>query len=94
MDEVLKLWEGLGYYSRARNLHHAANQIVEKHKGIFPDNYAAVIQLKGIGKYTASAILSYAYALPYAAIDSNAIRIITRYFGIKEEVESLTAKIK
>jgi A/G-specific adenine glycosylase len=94
LDEVLKLWEGLGYYSRARNLHHAANQIVEKHKGIFPDNYAAVIQLKGIGKYTASAILSYAYALPYAAIDSNAIRIITRYFGIKEEVESLTAKNK
>jgi len=94
MDEVLKLWEGLGYYSRARNLHDAAQQIVEKYNGIFPDNYAAVIQLKGIGNYTASAILSYAFSLPYAAIDSNAIRIITRYYGITEAVENKSAKTK
>ena len=94
LDDVLKLWEGLGYYSRARNLHHAANEIVEKHKGIFPNNYAAIIELKGIGKYTASAILSYAYALPYAAIDSNVIRIITRYFGIEEDIESKSGKTK
>lgn len=94
LDDVLKLWEGLGYYSRARNLHHAANEIVEKHKGIFPNNYAAIIELKGIGKYTASAILSYAYALPYAAIDSNMIRIITRYFGIEEDIESKSGKTK
>lgn len=94
LDDVLKLWEGLGYYSRARNLHNAANEIVEKHKGIFPNNYAAIIELKGIGKYTASAILSYAYALPYAAIDSNMIRIITRYFGIEEDIESKSGKTK
>ncbi len=92
LDEILKLWEGLGYYSRARNLHHAANEIVEKYNGKFPDNYPEVIQLKGIGKYTASAILSYAFALPYAAIDSNAIRIITRYFGIIDETSSISAK--
>ena len=94
IDEVIKNWEGLGYYSRARNLHHAAKEIVHVHKGIFPDNYLVVIKLKGIGKYTASAILSYAFGLPYAAIDSNAIRIITRYYGIAESVQSLSGKNK
>ncbi len=93
-DEVMKLWEGLGYYSRARNLHFAAKTIVEKYNGVFPNTYNELISLKGIGNYTASAILSYAFSKPYAAVDSNMIRIITRYFGMYDDINSAEGKLK
>lgn len=82
IEEVLKHWEGLGYYSRARNLHHTAQIIVEKYNGIFPSNHADILSLKGIGPYTAAAIASFAYDLPYAVVDGNVIRVLSRYFGI------------
>jgi len=81
-DEVLKLWQGLGYYSRARNLHSAAKEICEKHNGIFPNSYKDIIKLKGIGTYTAAAIVSFSFDLPYAVVDGNVIRVLSRYFGV------------
>ncbi len=81
-DEILYLWQGLGYYSRARNLLRCAKIIVENHQGTFPDDYNALKKLPGIGDYTASAIISFAYNRPYPAIDGNIIRLISRLFGI------------
>ena len=78
-DEVLRAWQGLGYYSRARNLHHAAQQIVQR--GTFPNNYADLRQLKGVGDYTAAAIASMAFHQPHAAVDGNFYRVFARYFG-------------
>ncbi len=86
-DEVLKLWEGLGYYSRARNLHFSAKQIMEKHGGKFPKTYEEILNLKGVGPYTAAAIMSYAYGKKYAVVDGNVLRIISRYLGIQEPVD-------
>jgi A/G-specific adenine glycosylase len=83
-DQILAAWQGLGYYSRARNLHHTAQFIVEHYNGIFPKSYSQLLQLKGIGKYTAAAIASIAFNKPYAAVDGNAIRVLTRLFGIEE----------
>jgi A/G-specific adenine glycosylase len=80
-DEVLKDWEGLGYYSRARNLHFTAKQIVEKHQALFPTDYHEILALKGIGNYTAAAIASFAYDQPYAVVDGNVIRVLSRYIG-------------
>lgn len=93
-DTVLKLWEGLGYYSRARNLHSTAQTIVKNYKGKFPENYTDIRKLKGIGDYTAASIASYAFHLPYAVVDANVIRILTRIFGIDEPVHSLRTKNK
>ncbi len=87
-DHVLKLWQGLGYYSRARNLHYSAKYLVEKYKGIFPEDYKSILELKGIGKYTAAAIASIAFNIPSAAVDGNVQRVISRYFGIKSPVDS------
>lgn len=87
LDDILKLWEGLGYYSRARNMHAAAQTIVNKHDGQFPKTYKYILSLKGVGPYTAAAISSFAFKLPYAAVDGNAIRVISRYFGIMEAVD-------
>ncbi|MCX7743066.1 MAG: A/G-specific adenine glycosylase [Flavobacteriales bacterium] len=81
-EEVLKLWQGLGYYSRARNMHAAAREIVTTYGGMFPDNYSAIRSLKGVGDYTAAAISSFAFGLPYPVMDGNVIRVIARYFGI------------
>ena len=81
-DEILKLWQGLGYYSRARNLHSAAKEICEKHNGIFPNSYKDIIKLKGIGTYTAAAIVSFSFDLPHAVVDGNVIRVLSRYFGV------------
>lgn len=81
-DELLKYWEGLGYYSRARNLHIAAKSILKNHEGNFPSNYHDIRALKGVGDYTAAAVASIAYGLPYAAVDGNVIRVLSRYFGI------------
>lgn len=87
-QQVLKAWEGLGYYSRARNLHAASKMIVEEFDGKLPEEYDEIIKLKGIGPYTAAAITSIAFGKPNAVVDGNVIRVITRYFGIEEDVRS------
>ncbi len=79
-DEVMKMWEGLGYYSRARNLHAAAKVIHTEFKGIFPRDYEGIRSLKGVGPYTAAAIASFAYQLPYAVVDGNVYRLLSRFF--------------
>lgn len=94
LEEVLKAWEGLGYYSRARNLHQSAKFIVDNYQGVFPKSYQDVLALKGVGTYTAAAITSFAYGLPYAAVDGNVIRVITRFFGIKEAFDSSIGRKK
>lgn len=91
-EQVLKTWQGLGYYSRARNLHHTAKHIVENLNGIFPDNYADLLKLKGVGSYTAAAIASFAYEEPVAVLDGNVYRVLSRYFGIKTDISSHSAK--
>ncbi len=93
-DEVLKLWQGLGYYSRARNLHFTAKYIHTHLDNKFPRTYKEILKLKGIGPYTASAISSFAYDLPHASIDGNVIRVITRLFGIKESIDTRTTAKK
>jgi A/G-specific adenine glycosylase len=87
-DEVLKLWQGLGYYSRARNLHATAKNIYQNYNGNFPENYHEIIALKGIGPYTAAAIASIAFGLPFPALDGNIYRVLARYFGIFESPAS------
>ena len=89
-DEVLRLWEGLGYYSRARNLHAAARQIVAL--GAFPDTLADIRSLKGVGDYTAAAIGSIAFDLPAAVVDGNVYRVLSRYFGIETPIGTNAAK--
>lgn len=89
-DEVMQQWEGLGYYSRARNLHAAARQVVEC--GQFPDDYAAIRELKGVGDYTAAAIASFAYGLPHAVVDGNVYRVLSRYFGIDTPIDTTAGK--
>lgn len=91
-DEVLKLWEGLGYYSRARNLHFTAKDIRDNYGGVFPTAYEDILKLKGVGTYTAAAIASFAYDLPYAVLDGNVFRVLSRYFGIKEPIDTTTGK--
>jgi len=86
LQDVLHVWQGLGYYSRARNMQIAAQQIMQEYKGIFPCNYVEIRKLKGIGNYTAAAIASIAYKLPYPAVDGNVLRVITRIFGIYEDI--------
>jgi len=88
INDVLKLWEGLGYYSRAKNLHFAAKQIVHECNGKFPENREDILKLKGVGKYTASAIASFAFGGQYAVIDGNVKRIMARYFGINKAIDS------
>jgi len=90
--DVLKLWQGLGYYSRARNLHHTAKEIVKKFKGKFPDDEKQLRSLKGIGEYTAGAILSFAFEKKFPVADGNVIRLLSRYFGIDTPVDSQKAK--
>jgi A/G-specific adenine glycosylase len=87
-DEVLKYWQGLGYYSRARNLHKAAQQVVSRFGGKFPDQYADVLSLSGVGDYTAAAICSFAYNLPFAVVDGNVFRVLSRLFGIDTPIDS------
>jgi A/G-specific adenine glycosylase len=81
-EEVLKMWQGLGYYSRARNLHQCAKQIVEQYGGQFPADFEKLKQLKGIGDYTAAAIASIAFDLPHAVVDGNVYRVLSRLFDI------------
>ena len=91
-QQVLKYWEGLGYYSRARNLHQAAKTVVENFDGKLPSTYKEVNSLKGIGPYTAAAILSIAYQKKYAVVDGNVIRVITRFYGIRDDIRSSAIK--
>ena len=85
-EQVLRVWQGLGYYSRARNMHAAAQSVMRDHGGKFPSTYEQVRQLKGIGDYTAAAICAFAYGLPYPAVDGNVLRIISRGFGIHDNI--------
>ncbi len=88
VDEVMKHWQGLGYYSRARNLHEAAKFVVDKHKGVFPKTYDEIKELKGVGDYTAAAIASLAYNLPHAVVDGNVYRVLSRVFGVDLAIDS------
>ena len=89
-DEVLREWQGLGYYSRARNLHFAARQIVEK--GGFPQTIEGIKSLKGVGDYTAAAIGSFAFGLPAAVVDGNVYRVLSRHFGIETPINTTEGK--
>jgi len=90
-DQVLKLWQGLGYYSRARNLHHAAKQIVASYGGVFPSTYDEIIKLKGIGQYTAAAIASISFNIAVPAVDGNIYRVLSRLFSIAEPIGTNTS---
>jgi A/G-specific adenine glycosylase len=85
-DQVLKLWQGLGYYSRARNLHATAKHIATNLNGNFPPNYDQLLQLKGVGEYTAAAIASFAYNEPVAVVDGNVFRVLSRYFNMDNDI--------
>ncbi|MCM8570930.1 A/G-specific adenine glycosylase [Gramella jeungdoensis] len=87
-DEVLKLWQGLGYYSRARNLHETAKYVANELDGKFPESYKGLIKLKGVGDYTASAIASICYNEPVAVVDGNVYRVLSRIFGIDTPINS------
>jgi len=87
-DEVLTYWQGLGYYSRARNLHTTAKTVSSELKGRFPDSYAALLKLKGVGPYTASAIASFCYGLPHAVVDGNVFRVLSRVFEVDDAINT------
>jgi len=86
------LWQGLGYYSRARNLHTTAKIIAHKHNGVFPDTYEGLLNLKGVGDYTASALASICFNLPEAVVDGNVYRVLTRFYGIDLPINSSEGK--
>ena len=85
-EQVLKLWQGLGYYSRARNLHATAKFIATELNGVFPENYENLLKLKGVGEYTAAAIASFSYNEPVAVVDGNVFRVLSRYFNIDSDI--------
>ena len=91
-EKVYKLWEGLGYYSRCKNLLETARFISKKLNGKFPDKFEDILSLKGVGSYTASAIASFAYDLPYAVVDGNVFRVLSRVFGITKPIDSTEGK--
>ena len=91
-EEVLKLWQGLGYYSRARNLHKTAKQIAFELSGEFPKTYKELLHLKGIGEYTAAAIASFAYNENVPVVDGNVFRVLSRYFDVETDIASAGAK--
>ncbi len=93
-DEVLRQWQGLGYYSRARNLHEAVQEVQVKYGGHVPENKKDVQSLKGVGDYTAGAILSLAYGQKEAAVDGNVLRIFARLYDIEENILSTPVKKK
>ncbi|MCC5928328.1 MAG: A/G-specific adenine glycosylase [Cyclobacteriaceae bacterium] len=93
-EEILRLWQGLGYYSRARNLHKCSKIITDKYQGYFPEHYSSLIELPGIGPYTAAAIASIAFDEPVPVIDGNVLRVCSRYLGIREEITSPSASHK
>ena len=87
LDEVLRYWQGLGYYSRARNLHNAAQYVMDELAGVFPDRYENLLKMPGVGPYSAAAIASFAYGLPYPVVDGNVKRVIARYAGITSSID-------
>ncbi len=91
-QEVLRLWQGLGYYSRARNMHRTARQVADEYGGAFPPTYAELLKLKGVGHYTAAAIASFAFGEAVPAVDGNVFRVLARIFGIKTDILSSPAK--
>jgi A/G-specific adenine glycosylase len=91
-DLVLKLWQGLGYYSRARNLQFSAKIILSEFGGNFPDNHADILKLKGVGPYTAAAISSFSFGLPFAVLDGNVIRVLSRIFGVQTPFDTTEGK--
>ncbi|MBE0638328.1 MAG: A/G-specific adenine glycosylase [Bacteroidales bacterium] len=91
-DQVLKMWQGLGYYSRARNMHTTAKTIVDVHGGKFPETYIELIALKGIGTYTAAAIVSICFGYPTPTVDGNVLRVISRLFAIEEPIDKAVGK--
>jgi A/G-specific adenine glycosylase len=91
-EQVLKLWQGLGYYSRARNLHKTAQIIANEMGGVFPDNYKDLLKLKGIGEYTAAAIASFSYNECVPVVDGNVFRVLSRYFDLKTDIAQASAK--
>lgn len=92
IDQLLKVWQGLGYYSRARNMHFTAQEIVHHYKGIFPSSYHDLIKLKGIGDYTASAIASISFDEPTPVLDGNVFRVIARIYGVSESTQTANGK--
>jgi A/G-specific adenine glycosylase len=94
LDDVLAIWEGLGFYGRARNLHAAARAIVEGHRGRIPQSYDALASLPGIGPYTAGAVASIAFGIPVPAVDGNVIRVIARVFRIRGDVTTGTVRTR
>lgn len=91
-ESILQLWQGLGYYSRARNLHATAREIAHKYHGTFPASYHDLLALKGVGPYTAAAIASFAFNLPHPVIDGNVMRVLSRYIGISDPINSSKGK--
>ena len=91
-EDVLKLWQGLGYYSRARNLHATAQVIVKDYDGRFPQTYQDIIKLKGIGPYTAAAIASFCFNQPHASVDGNVYRFLSRLKGVRTPIDSTDGK--
>jgi A/G-specific adenine glycosylase len=91
-QKVFKLWEGLGYYSRCRNLIATAKRIDGEYNGKFPERYEEILSLKGIGPYTAAAIASFAFNLPHAVVDGNVFRVLARYFGISDPIDTTAGK--
>lgn len=91
-DKVMKLWQGLGYYSRARNLHTTAKIVVDNYNGKFPTDYNDILKLKGVGEYTAAAISSFAFNKAHAVVDGNVYRVLSRVFGIDTPIDSTQGK--
>jgi A/G-specific adenine glycosylase len=91
-EKVFKLWEGLGYYTRCKNLIATADFVSKEKKGIFPDDYETILSLKGVGPYTAAAIASFAFNLPHAVLDGNVFRVLSRYFGISTPTDMPAGK--
>lgn len=91
-EQVLKLWQGLGYYSRARNLHKTAQIVAHEMGGVFPNNYADLLKLKGVGEYTAAAIASFSYNECVPVVDGNVFRVLSRYFDLETDIAQASAK--
>lgn len=93
-DDVFKLWEGLGYYSRCRNLLAGARQVMEDFEGVFPSTHENILAIKGVGPYTAAAVASFAFNLPFAVVDGNVTRLLSRYFGIYTPFDTTPGKVQ
>jgi A/G-specific adenine glycosylase len=91
-EQVLKLWQGLGYYSRARNLHETAQYVASELSGVFPSNYNDLLKLKGVGEYTAAAIASFSYNEVVPVVDGNVFRVLSRYFNLESDITQASAK--